>query len=187
MPHEIQRRILHLPNGVDTVIVKVPGGTGTIGSPPDEVGRWPDETQRSVTVQEFWMWETDVTQREWQAVMGNNPSYFRGDDLPVDSVSWDDSNAFCAKIRALVTEQYPDLTETLLPSDEEYEYACRAGETGPLNVPGATLDQVAWHHGNSEGKTHPVKQKLPNAWGLFDMLGNVCKWTRTEYVRKAAV
>lgn len=173
--------VIQLGEGVTATLILVKPGKYTMGSPTDEPGRWNDETQREVEItEEFWMWETPVTQAQWRAVMGTNPSHFNGDDLPVECVSWDDCTAYCAKLSELIAQQHPG-AEVMLPSEEEWEYACRAGTSGPINVAGATLDDVAWYGNNSGGTTHPVKQKKPNAWGLFDMLGNVCEWTRTPW------
>jgi formylglycine-generating enzyme required for sulfatase activity len=178
-----QRKVITLPGGVEFAIIKIPAGTYTMGSPPDESGRWEDEKQKEVTVASLWVWETATTQAQWRAVMGTDPSYFKGDDRPVERVSWHDCCSFCEKLNALLGQQHPDVGPFRLPTEAEWEYACRAGTTGPLNVPGATLDEVAWHNGNSGGETHPVKQKKPNAWGLYDMLGNVCEWCQDVWTR----
>lgn len=172
----LPRRVLRLADGVEAVLIQVPAGEFTMGSPDDEPGRWEDETQKKVAVKALWGWETPVTQAQWRAVMGTDPSYFKGDNRPVERVSWHDANEFCEKLNKLIAEQHPDIGAFRLPTEAEWEYICRAGTTGPLNVPGATLDDVAWHNGNSGGETHPVKQKKPNAWGFFDTLGNVCEW-----------
>lgn len=174
-----ERRTVDLGNGVTAVLIRVPAGTVVMGSPETEDGRWQDERQRVVEIPKpFWIWETPVTQAQWQALMGNNPAYFKGADLPVESVSWHDCQEFNRRLTALLAAQFQDFQASVarLPTEEQWEYACRAGTTGPINVPGATVDQVAWHAGNSGGKTHPVKQKLPNPWGLYDMLGNVSEW-----------
>jgi formylglycine-generating enzyme required for sulfatase activity len=98
--------------------------------------------------------------------MGYNPSIFQGSDLPVEYVSWDEADAYCTAIGGR------------LPSAAEWEYAARAGTTGSRY---GNLDEIAWYWGNSKFSTHPVGQKKPNAFGLYDMLGNVVEWTRTFY------
>ena len=100
--------------------------------------------------------------------MGSNPAEFKGPNHPVDSVSWADAQSF---VRAL-NAQIPALN-AILPTEARWEYACRAGSDAPRY---GELDAIAWHHGNADGQTHPVRQKQPNAWGLYDMLGNVWEW-----------
>ncbi|MBP5510082.1 MAG: formylglycine-generating enzyme family protein [Kiritimatiellae bacterium] len=148
-----------------------PAGTFTMGSPPTEEGRSYDERQHEVTLTKgFWMAETEVTQRQWKGVMGGNPSDFKGDDRPVENVSWDDCQEFIAKVNA----RLPDV-QMRLPTEAEWEYACRAGTGGAYGGTG-NLDEMGWYYGNSGRWTHPVKQKRPNAWGLYDMHGNVWEW-----------
>ena len=122
--------------------------------------------------QPFYMGKYDVTQEQYQAVLGTNPSNFTGKDNPVENVSWDDAQTFCQK----VAEQTK--VSVGLPSEAEWEYACRAGTTtefysGDVE---SDLDRVAWYSANSKGKTHPVGQKEPNTFGLYDMHGNVWQW-----------
>jgi len=117
---------------------------------------------------------TEVTQGQWKAVMGDNPSHFtKGDDYPVEKVSWHDAQAFLKKLNTMDPgKNYRLLTEA------EWEYACRAGTTGERY---GELDAIAWYDKNSGGRTHPVGQKQPNAWGLYDMLGNVWEWCADWY------
>lgn len=124
--------------------------------------------------------ETPITQEQYEAVMGRNPSHFRGPTRPVECVSWYDAKEFCAKL----TEQHraagilkPDEAYDL-PSEAEWMHAATCGGTEPL-VYGKPLD-IGWFWENSDAQTHPVGEKQPNKWGLFDMLGNVWEWTRTE-------
>ena len=149
-------------------------GRFTMGSPPDEAGRR-DEAQHQVTLtQGYWLAETPTTQAVWQAVMGNNPSLFKGDpQRPVEQVSWDDTQEFLRRLNA----RMPSL-QARLPTEAEWEYAARAGTTGARY---GDLDAIAWHRGNSNRTTHPVGRKRPNAWGLYDMIGNVWEWCGDWY------
>jgi formylglycine-generating enzyme required for sulfatase activity len=159
-----ETKTITLPGGATMEMVWCPPGTFTMGSPSGEVGRNSDETQHKVTLTTgFWMAKTEVTQAQWKSVMGTNPSYNKGDDLPVEKVSWDDCQKFCEK------------TGLQLPTEAQWEYACRAGNTGPYAGTGF-LDELGWYGVNSDGKTHPVAQKQPNAWGFYDMHGNVLEW-----------
>jgi formylglycine-generating enzyme required for sulfatase activity len=194
-----------------------------MGSPTGEEGREDDETQRRVTItRAFCMKASEVTQGEWQAVMGSNPSFFKncGANCPVEQVSWEDAVGYANALsrREGLPECYAGSTFTglgcrgyRLPTAAEWEYAARAGTTGAtyggnLTIRGErngpALDPIAWYGGNSgvsyDGAndcsrwdekqfpsescgTHPVRQKQPNAWGLYDMLGNVFEWTGDWY------
>jgi hypothetical protein len=121
----------------------------------------------SKTVNGFWLSQTLVTQAAYERVMGNNPSYFKGDQLPVESVTWFEADAYCKAVGGR------------LPSEAEWEHAARGGMTGGLFFGAA--DKIAWHIGNSGGETHPVAEKDPNSYGLYDMLGNVWEWTANWY------
>jgi formylglycine-generating enzyme required for sulfatase activity len=111
--------------------------------------------------------ETEVTQAAYKRVLqGNNPSHVKGDDLPVDSVTWSEAKTYCGS------------TGGRLPTEAEWEWAARAGTTGATY---GNLDNIAWHSGNSVQKTHPGGKKEANAWGLHDMLGNVLEWTSDDY------
>ena len=114
----------------------------------------------------FWIGQTLVTQAAYRRVMGTDRSAFRGDQLPVDTVSWDAAKAFCARVGMR------------LPTEAEWEWASRGGIAGERYGP---LDQIAWYRGNSGGETHAVRQKQPNRYGLYDMLGNVWEWVADWY------
>ncbi len=164
------------PLGID--FVWVPAGTFVMGSPEGEAGRFDDERQRAVTIsQGFWLGKYEVTQGEWEEVMGSNPSNFKacGARCPVEWVSWEAVQEFIRKLNA---KESGSGYEYRLPSEAEWEYAARAGTTGARY---GELDEIAWDSGNSGFKTHPVGEKRPNAWGLHDMLGNVWEWVGDWY------
>ena len=127
--------------------------------------------------QGFWLGETTVTQALWQAVMGDNPSHFKGDDLPVERVSWNDTKTF---IEAFHQEEKE--LRLCLPSEVQWEYACRAGtETEYFFGDEVTKDQVNFYQGGSKDNTISVKDKSANAWGLYQMHGNVWEWCEDRY------
>jgi formylglycine-generating enzyme required for sulfatase activity len=122
---------------------------------------------------DFEMGKCEVTQAQWQAVMSNNPSSFKGDNLPVENVSWNDAQEFIRKLN-----QADSKYQYRLPTEAEWEYACRAGTTGDY---AGNLDDMAWYSNNSGSKTHAVGQKQANKWGLYDMHGNVWEWCQDWY------
>jgi formylglycine-generating enzyme required for sulfatase activity len=160
---------------VGMTFVKIPAGTFMMGSPDSESGRYSNEgPQHQVTISKaFELQTTEVTQSQWQAVMGSNPSKFKGPDLPVEMVSWDDAQAFITKLNAM-----GDGYRYRLPTEAEWEYAVRAGTTGPY---AGDLDAMAWYDKNSGDTSHPVATKAANAWGLYDMHGNVWEWVQDWY------
>jgi formylglycine-generating enzyme required for sulfatase activity len=160
-----------------------PAGTFTMGSPVGEKERERDETQHKVILTKpFWMGSTEVTQAQWSVLMENNPSSFKGDDLPVDQVSFTNAVLFCKKLtaKALAAGKLPTGYEYRLPTEAEWEYACRAGNLGPCAGSGR-LREMGWYEDNSEYQTQRVGQKQPNAWGLYDMHGNVSEWCIDGY------
>jgi len=136
----------------------------------------------------YWMLETPVTQRQWLAVEGGeNPSYHKTEpewrEHPVERVTWPMACAWRLKLEGLIAEEEGLNLRVSLPNEAEWEYACRAGSVGEYyNGDGEErLSEVGWYAGNSKGKTHPVKQKNPNPWGLYDMHGNVFEWCRDPW------
>jgi len=142
-------------------------GRFTMGCSPGDSQCNRDELRREVEiVRGFWLGRTEVPQAAYQKVMGENPSQFKGDKRPVDSVPWNKAIDYCQKVGGR------------LPSEEEWEYAARGGTTGARY---GALDEVAWYEGNSGHQTHEVMTKEPNAFGIYDMLGGVEEWTSTWY------
>ena len=134
----------------------------------------------------FKMGKYEVTQRQWQEIMGNNPSCFKNPDSPVESVSWDSCKDFIRKLNSMPEVRASGLTFRL-PTEAEWEYACLAGGMGEYcrladgtEITADTIGKVSWYGGNSEGTTHPVGQKLPNAFGLYDMHGNALEWCEDQ-------
>ncbi len=159
-------------NSVGMKFVWIEPGSFQMGSESGD----PDERPvHAVTLSKgFYLQGTEVTQRQWKAVMGSNPSHFKGPDRPVENVSWEEAQEFLRRLN----EKEKD-GRYRLPTEAEWEYACRAGGQEPDLA--ANLDAVAWGRWNSSGETHGVALKKPNAWGLFDMRGNVWEWVQDWY------
>jgi len=183
--------------------VRIQGGTFTMGSPAYETGRDQDEDQHQVTISGFYMGRYEVMQKEYQRIMGTNPSNFKGDYLPVENVSWYDAIEYCnrrsqregltpaytidKKQRDPNNKNHYDTVKWTvtwnknangyrLPTEAEWEYACRAGTTSAYNTGANISDDTGWYDANSGGKTRPAGQKTANDWGLYDMHGNVVEW-----------
>jgi hypothetical protein len=160
-----------------------------MGSPSYELGRvYIFENQHEISIEkQFYLQKTEVTQRQWEEVMGNNPSFFSncGDNCPVENVSWSDVKRFIWELnRSSATNRYR------LPTEAEWEYACRAGSTSAFSNGGleesgchknSSLDDIAWYSCNSGNMPHPVGRKMPNKMGLYDMHGNVSEWCQDDF------
>jgi formylglycine-generating enzyme required for sulfatase activity len=166
-----------LGNGVLLEMVKIPGGTYLMGSPAGQ-GNDDERPQHSVTLSSFCMGKYPITQAQWLAVaalphveipLNREPSKFKGESRPVEQVSWHEAVEFCQRLSRLTKHQYR------LPSEAEWEYACRAGTTTPFYF-GETLDENLANYGQNIGETTTVDKYPPNAFGLYDMHGNVFEW-----------
>jgi formylglycine-generating enzyme required for sulfatase activity len=161
--------------------VWIPPGTFIMGSPTGQQGSIPDEVRHSVTLTEgFWLSDHETTQAEFHAVVGNNPSSFMGENLPVETVSWHEAVLYCQKLteRERAAGRITAQQAYRLPTEAEWEYAARAGTIEAW--PGA-LGAIAWLNWNSGNQARPVKVMQPNDWGLFDMIGNVWEWCADWY------
>jgi len=174
IPGPAKALTLDLGSSQSLKLVVIRPGKFTMGSPDGEKERANDEgPQREVTITKpFYMGATEVTQAQYEALMGKNPSNFKGPQNPAENVSWNDAVEFCRKLSEKTGKK------VRLPTEAEWEYACRAGTKTRFGFGDDDTDlrDYAWYQANSESKTHPVGQKKPNAWGLYDMHGNVCEW-----------
>ena len=160
-------------------MVYVSGGTFTMGA-TSEQGSEADSNEKpthSVTLSSFYICKYEVTQALWEAVMGSNPSNWKGANLPVETVSWDDCQTFIRKVNALTGKNFR------LPTEAEWEFAARGGNNsrGYKYAGSNNIETVAWYNGNSGSKTHAVGTKSPNELGIYDMSGNVWEWCQDWY------
>lgn len=180
-------RLVITVNGTEFPFRWAPPGSFLMGSSEGEEGRDEAEIRHSVELTKgFWILETEVTQAMYAAVTKSNPSAFQGADLPVDSVSWTDADTFCRQWGEQA--RLPETVTAKLPSEAQWEYACRAGTLGPYY---GSLETIGWTgEKTEEGSTHPAGSKEPNDWGLFDMTGNLWEWTSDfwyDYDKEKAV
>ncbi|MBM3859468.1 MAG: formylglycine-generating enzyme family protein [Verrucomicrobia bacterium] len=175
--HSSEKQLtVDLGGGIIIEAVAVPAGSFMMGS---ENGREDEKPVHKVTItKSFYMGKYEVTQEQWEAVMGNNPSSYKGGKHPVGNVSWNDCEAFLAKLNEKL-----DAWKASLPTEAQWEYACRAGTTTKYfwGDDDGRLGEYAWFKSDAGGTTHPIGLKKPNAWGLYDMIGNVWEWCSDWY------
>ena len=166
-------------NGINIEMVKVEAGSFNMGATPEMENPWEDEkpVHRVTLTNDYYIGKYEVTQALWQAVMGSNPSHFKGDALPVEQVSWNDCQDFISKLNAMTGKRFR------LPTEAEWEYVARGGKKsrGYQYSGSNTLGDVAWYGDNSGSKTHAVGTKQPNELGIYDMAGNVWEWCQDWY------
>ena len=167
-PKQSQTKMLDLGGGVKMEMIYVAPGSFMMGRDDGRENRRP--AHKVTLTKGYWLGKYEVTQTQWRRVMGNSPSKFKGDDLPVDTVSWDDCQSFITKVNARLGGD-----GVRLPTEAEWEYACLAGTTGDFGGTG-NPDEMGWYKENCGGNTHPVGQKPANDWGFHDMHGNVYEW-----------
>ena len=166
-------------NGITIDMVKVEAGTFMMGATSEMQDPFDDEkpVHQVTLTNDYYMGKYEVTQALWQSVMGSNPSYFKGDDLPVEQVSWNDCQEFISKLNSMTDRKFR------LPTEAEWEYAARGGKKsrGYQYSGSSNISDVAWYTDNSGSKTHPVGTKQANELGLYDMTGNVLEWCQDWY------
>jgi len=177
-------------NSIGMKLVLIPKGTFMMGAPESEKGRYENETQHEVTIsKDYYLGVYEVTQAQYEKVIGRNPSHFQGEGIegsnsnhPVEEVSWWDAVEFCKKLSDLPEEKKAGRVYHL-PTEAEWEYACRAGSKTAYSFgeSSKSLGDYAWFGDNSNDQTHPIGKKKSNAWGLYDMHGNVWEWCSDWY------
>lgn len=171
--------------GASFKMIPIKGGTFIMGATLEQIvdAEEDEMPEHSVTLSDYYIGQVEVNQKLWQAVMGSNPSKFKGDNLPVDNVSWNDCQKFVEKLNSLTKDSRPSGMVFRLPTEAEWEYSARGGSKsrGHKYSGSSNIDNVAWYDGNSSSKTHEVATKLPNELGLYDMSGNVCEWCSDWY------
>lgn len=172
--------------GTSFKMVKVDGGTFTMGATAEQ-GADAQNNERpthQVTLSDYYIGQTEVTQALWSAVMGKNPSEFKGNNLPVEQVSWNDCQAFIEKLNSMLSNELGG-KRFALPTEAQWEFAARGGNQskGYKYAGSNNIDDIAWYRKNSDVKTHPVAQKRSNELGIYDMSGNVWEWCKDCYVR----
>lgn len=173
-------------NGVNFTMIQIDGGSFDIGATPEQgiYAAFDEKPSLHVTIKNFYIGESLVTQKLWQAVMNDNPSHFKGDTLPVERVSWEECNDFIGKLNGITGSTFR------LPTEAEWEFAARGGnKTSHTKFAGADDDamcEVMWFKENSKGQSHEVKSKLANELGLYDMSGNISEWCNDWYFNSYA-
>jgi formylglycine-generating enzyme required for sulfatase activity len=179
LPANIQVKFITVTNSIGMQLKLLPPGTFMMS---DAQGGSNERPHQVTLTKPFYIGVHEVTQEQYKRVMGKNPSYFRGANKPVEKVSWEDAVEFCKKLSELLSEKAAGCVYRL-PTEAEWEYACRAGSTTKYSFgdDSSILGEYAWYDKNSGKETHPVGEKNPNAWGLYDMHGNVWEWCSDWY------
>jgi len=165
-------------NSIGMKLKLIPAGSFMMGSTQGDADEQP--VHKVTLTKPFYMGTTEATQAQWKAIMGDDPAHFTGDDRPVEQVSWNDARAFCKKLSEKEGVTYR------LPTEAEWEYACRAGTTTELYWGDQWDDTLSWVGPPTGGETKPVGTKPPNPWGLYDMIGNVWEWCEDAFAPYSA-